>query len=299
MGCGAQEQKPEIKVLTTKDVKFICKLQNEEGDDMLIQPIGSFGEPAFPAKITYETKKGRGFCLASDKVYFSGGEETGGEFGVIDINFAQRRTKVSFMQSLLVERGFHNMATVNDNMLIVLGGMSKHKEGFLPTAEVYHINRDKWIAIAPMHFGRCGMGVTSFRSRFVYCFGGYINIRDATNSIDYYDILTNTWTPVTLTDGTLAKKHGHMACQMNSDEILVFGGEKSEEDTPTYVFNVVKKAITKILPAKKLEGIISESPLPVIRHRTRAYVIDPQKKVCHMYSHESQTWNIIRVYTSP
>jgi len=298
MGCGASESRSVAKVLSTKENKFICKLQSEEGDDMLIQPIGAFGETSFPAKITYESKKGRAYCMTSDKVYFSGGEDTLGEFGEIEINFSQRRTKVTFKQQMLCERAFHHIATVNDGMLMVLGGMNKEKEGFLKNVEIYNVQKDQWNSVAEMPEGKCGMGIASFKSRFVYCFGGYLNTRDVSNTIECYDVLTNVWSGITLTEGALNKRHGHMAMQLNSNEILVFGGEKAEENTPTYVFNVEKKSMTKIEPLRKLEGIIAEIPLPVARYKNRAYIIDPQTRDCHVYSSENQTWNIINVYVS-
>ena len=87
----------------------------------------------------------------------------------------------------------------------------------------------------------------------------------------------------------------------------IISGEEPEEDTPTYVFNVEKKSMTKIEPIRKLEGIlflalmlelIAEIPLPVARYKNRIYIIDPQTRDCHVYSCENQTWNIINVYVS-
>ena len=293
MGCGAAEQRPNKPTTTT--THFACRLKTELGEEIVVQPLGIFGELAFSAKITYELKRGKAYCLGEDKIYFSGGEETPTEFAEIELNFVTKKARLTFKPIMLNDRTFHQIVAVNDSSIVALGGINKLKEGFLRSCEMYSTLRSKWVVIADMPSAKCGMGVAAFSGKFIYTFGGYLNIRDVSTSIESFDLTRNQWTTLAVTGDTLAKKHGKLAMQVDINSIIVFGGEQEGEEVPTYLFSPEKKTLQKVEQTEKTGGLRVESALPVSFYKGRVYVMDPMSAHCFVYSVKKQCWNSVPV----
>jgi len=292
MGCGAGKA---IRHVRTESGHFICKMKAEETEDVIIQPLGVFGENAFPVKVNYDTKKGKAFALALGRIYFSGGDDNPTEFGEFEIFFIVKKASIVYHSSMLCERAFHQIVCINDNTVMALGGMNRLKEGFLKSCEIFNEDKNAWITVADMPLTKCGMGTAAFGGKYLYTFGGYISTRNVSTSIECYDITSNTWTTVGVMGDLLLKGHGKLACQVDPQTIMVFGSEHDDGTIPTYSFDVSKKELKKIDQAEKIGSIRVENPIPISYCKGRIYAIEPSTLRCFVYSVKKECWGTVRM----
>jgi N-acetylneuraminic acid mutarotase len=89
-------------------------------------------------------------------------------------------------------RGAFGAVTGPDGLIYVIGGQDPTNP-FLATVEAYDPVADKWITKAQMHTPRRLMGVAAGHDGLIYALGGG-GAQGALNSVEIFDVGTNTWT---------------------------------------------------------------------------------------------------------
>lgn len=80
-------------------------------------------------------------------------------------------------------------AILNDQIYIVGGRRAK---SWLDCMECYTPRTNSWRTLAPLQIGRAFCGAIAFKGG-IYVFGGKINKDDRTNTVERYDVETNSW----------------------------------------------------------------------------------------------------------
>jgi N-acetylneuraminic acid mutarotase len=89
-------------------------------------------------------------------------------------------------------RGAFGAVTGPDGLIYVIGGQDPNN-AFLATVEAYDPAADTWITKAPMQTPRRAMGAVALPDGHIYAIGGG-GAKGWLNSVEIFDIATNTWT---------------------------------------------------------------------------------------------------------
>ncbi len=117
-----------------------------------------------------------------------------------------------------------DMATVNGK-IYVIGGMGTEASIWEPqnTVEEYTPKTNKWATKQPMPTPRDGYGY-SVQGEQIFVYGGWIGVRQQTNTTIVYEIEKNTWVNTT----NLPIKTGACAYATIDNKIYFFGGDKED-----------------------------------------------------------------------
>ena len=117
-----------------------------------------------------------------------------------------------------------------DGYLYALGGYND-EFGSLAYCERYDIAHDKWTPIASMNNASSSPSICTFRNQYIFKFGGLTGVAAVAEQIEKYDVKTDKWSvyQVRNTQEELGKLDFKIywlsaSCQINDNNILVFGG---------------------------------------------------------------------------
>ena len=176
-----------------------------------------------------------GFAVLPDQsVFVTGGKESK-DSGAKDLVFMfyPESGQTTRLQSMLNGHSSHVCLYV-DRTVYVLGGKNQSNNTY-SECEVYNMRDTSWTAIAPMGLSRTCASGTHHNGK-IYVFGGYQAQVD--DSIEAYTIDMNAWQllPTRLPE----KVWQHSSCVITENQILIFGGESSNEEanTKSFVLNL-------------------------------------------------------------
>jgi len=117
-----------------------------------------------------------------------------------------------------------------DGYLYALGGYNDDL-GSLAFCERYDIAHDKWTPIANMNHASSSPSICTFRNQYIFKFGGLTGVAAVAELIEKYDVKTDKWSvyQVRNSQEELNKLDFKIywlsaSCQINDNNILVFGG---------------------------------------------------------------------------
>lgn len=99
------------------------------------------------------------------------------------------------------------MVAVIDNKIYLIGGYQGSV--FLASCEVYDSEANKWDFMSPMHSPRYQAGCAVL-NRKIYVCGGWGDEGQALDSVECYDIITNTWSFVASLPTPSAARSSHL-----------------------------------------------------------------------------------------
>lgn len=123
------------------------------------------------------------------------------------------------------------------NLIFVSGGVENEKENPISSFEVFDTNKNIWKKVPDMLTPRHSHSMLIFEQSTshlktakkigtLYLFGGIGKNKEYNNSIEKYDIEKNTWSFFLIRNPIEFNIIGPFACQLNSEQIIVFGGYK-------------------------------------------------------------------------
>lgn len=140
-------------------------------------------------------------------------------------------------------RNSHGICIFQDFIYVVGGCIDE--EGYTAQCERYQISKyfertiGEWEKIAPLNSPAYAPCLASLNDRYLYKFGGALNLQEINNSIERYDPNTNQWTEINYNvfGGLDFSLMAYSGCvQISEDEICIFGGSKfDQKSTSTYV----------------------------------------------------------------
>jgi len=120
----------------------------------------------------------------------------------------------------------------NEGYIYVIGGVTFDKEkkkSVLRACERYNVARDEWTEIARVNMPVCNHCACVFQNKYIFCFGGRCQPEKLSNNIFRYTIEEDSWLCIKLQDSMQIRNKFAMTsqagcCQINEDNIFVFGG---------------------------------------------------------------------------
>jgi len=298
MGCNATRNANE-KPKDPEDItKLIVNLTNDDSVKSTIQPLGAFGDHAFEIAFGSEFGAGKSWCLVNNQVYFSGGKDKEQDFGVIGINYEEKRAKLSYLTQMTTGRINHYLLSVNHgNTLLAIGGFDKIANQAISKCEAYNIKEDKWEPITDMPVAKYLFAACVFEDKQIYVFGGLTTGRTPSQTIELFDATSNNWTPIPVTPEDAPELLcGCLAVTLAKNAILVFGGQSEKCKIPTLMFNPQGNIITKLQPhVADLQMICSDEGVPVVFHKKRVYTISADCLSYYIYSTMYNSWTSAKI----
>lgn len=182
-----------------------------------------------------------GFAVLPDQsVFVTGGKESK-DSGAKDLVFLfyPESGQTTRLPSMINGHSSHVCLYV-ERAVYVLGGKNQSNNTY-SECEVYSIPDSLWTSIAPMALSRTCASGTHYNGK-IYVFGGYQAQVD--DSIESYTISTNSWQllPLRLPE----KVWQHSSCVISESQILIFGGESSNEEanTKSFILNLDSMSFT-------------------------------------------------------
>eukprot|EP01022_Parablepharisma_sp_SALTPOND_P028023 TRINITY_DN68_c0_g1_i1.p1 TRINITY_DN68_c0_g1~~TRINITY_DN68_c0_g1_i1.p1 ORF type:complete len:1090 (-),score=67.69 TRINITY_DN68_c0_g1_i1:3620-6889(-) len=227
-------------------------------------------------------------------VYYTGGQSESKPYRAfveIKLDFSEGTCIETYKESMVHTHYAHGMLfTIPDQLIVISGFNHEHK----PTkhCEKYVLSQNKWQEIAPLQYPRGFFATCVFEQQFIYVFGGCLDPthREVTGKIECYRTLVNRWEEVKLLlNHGWKPRVGAMACQIDEDAVLVFGGiEKEGEETAValeYVPNSsAMKKVAVVESVKCLQGGLG----CVQSYGGYVYAVSEHK--CFIYDTETHWW---------
>mmetsp|Transcript_248 Transcript_248/g.256 ORF Transcript_248/g.256 Transcript_248/m.256 type:complete len:357 (+) Transcript_248:1060-2130(+) len=143
--------------------------------------------------------------------------------------------KVSSMKQA---RYGHALVFINQ-LVLALGGFNHRDDeaqapSTLKACEKYSIKEDEWSPIAPMTQERAYFSACRVKEEFVYVFGGFQNY-DPTSSIEFYNIMLDKWTLLSICMPLKLAKYG--LCKVDDSHLIIAGGLLSESTSSSKTGN--------------------------------------------------------------
>lgn len=160
--------------------------------------------------------------------------------------------------------------------------------------EQYDTQKDQWKEIDTMKVPRSGVSLCSFKSNYIFAFGGRVDQKQIVDTIECYDISRNVWQeiPAPLVDkNKWVPAYMGLAYQITENEILIFGGKSAltfQIFNGCFVFDVEKMQIRE---RGSLVNPCSFMNTPLVFNRCLfAYGNDI---FVHKYDIPEQKWSVI------
>ena len=220
----------------------------------------------------------RSLALPNGDIFLLGGEMTLMEYKpTINLVFSYDFNKKTLVKkcSMIYERNSFGVLYMND-YIYVFGGFDKNDD---PTTmcEKYSLLFDEWSPIAEITEGVTDCCVTKFNNETIYLFGGLKENNEINQTISQYDVNNNKWTHINFVYEDEIQQAGKFSfpylagcCQINEEEIAVFGGKDYNLNFSSQILILEIKEIVnvKILEAKTLmfEGCFETTPIIANNH---------------------------------
>lgn len=119
---------------------------------------------------------------------------------------------------------------VEPGIIYSIGGMQYRDSRLLPTGhcERYFIAENHWEQVASLNLPASQPGVSLFRNRYLYKFGGYITDDGRPNNlIEEFDLHTGKWKELRIMDyNGVNMLPRNIAWQLNDKQVVVLGGNR-------------------------------------------------------------------------
>ena len=263
---------------------------------LYIQPLDIFGVCLHQFDLKERFPIFMAACSIQDppSIYYTGGQSESKSykhFVEIKINFAEDSCAETVKEKLTHAHYAHGMIAIGTKELIVISGFD-HEDNATKRCEKYSFSQNKWQDIASIPTPRGFFGVCVFEQQFVYAFGGCTdsNQQDMIDTVERYKTLSNSWETVKISLNQGWKPRvGAVACQLDKDSILIFGGtEKVKKESITVLeFLPSSSGIQKVSlmePVECFQGCTG----CVQRNRNFIYAINNSK--CYIYDIEKHLW---------
>lgn len=146
--------------------------------------------------------------------------------------------------NMLNPRSSHSVCVHKDAIFIV-GGFLNQQE-FTTTCEIFDIKKEKTSPIANLNIASGVSGLCPFNDKFIFKFGGLTEGLSLNNTIERYNIALNIWElidakfdthdPLKIDLKTFSLLSTCCCIQINTNEILVFGGYKANNESSNMTF---------------------------------------------------------------
>lgn len=158
--------------------------------------------------------------------------------------YNQKTSDLKTIENMLYPRSSHSVCYHN-NLIYIIGGFINRQE-FTNSCEVFDLKRDKSSSIAPLNNPTGVCGVCTFNDRFLFKFGGLTEGLIINNTVERYDVGMNIWEiidakldthdPLRIDIKAFSLLSTCCCVQINNNEIFVFGGYKSNNESSNMSF---------------------------------------------------------------
>eukprot|EP00347_Sterkiella_histriomuscorum_P015469 403356908 len=222
-----------------------------------------------------------------------------------------------FKQVQSMKQARYGHASVFINQLVLVMGGFNHKDdeaqapSTLNACEKYSIKENEWTPIASMIQERAYFSAVRVKEEFIYVFGGFQNY-ETTNSIEYYNIMLDKWTILSLTMPIKLAKYG--LAKIEENQIVIAGGllvdnsstRSSSNDTgggasysqvnTVYKFDVNTLKWTKLSKLNFRRSMFSTMP---VKENMQIFAIGGTVEGTNeVYDIRKKKWNACQSYTS-
>ena len=187
---------------------------------------------------------------------------------------------------MLNKRCNHGVCMLGRDKIMVAGGFSA-EQGYLNTCEVYHVKKDMWTYVSPLNKKSECHSLCNFNEEYVYKLGGkndYV--------IERYNIKSNIW-EVILLDRDVEVGHSCESVQINSNQIIIFGGyyqgnlDQCSVLTVKNEENVTQETLKKCEDIVLPEKLYFHCPKSALVYGDSVYAIDYGKQKVIRFSNKN------------
>ncbi|KAL4501589.1 hypothetical protein ABPG72_018640 [Tetrahymena utriculariae] len=212
----------------------------------------SFTVPRFHKSIT----------LRDGSIYLMGGVSPSSNHSKTVYKYEFTKNKLQAVSEMITGRsGFGCVYAPFNNSIYVIGGACD-EDGVTNQCERYDINTNKWSSISYLNNPTFNPAVCYFQApngkNYLFKFAGKIDDENLDTTIERYDLQTDRWEIIPTQTQIPILLSSANCCQINSTNILVFGGAytQSPEKTSTcFLLNVNLDPITKNQLIHEIKGI--------------------------------------------
>ncbi|CDW72594.1 kelch motif family protein [Stylonychia lemnae] len=215
------------------------------------------------------------------------------------------------VQRLKQARYGHASVFIN-HLVLVLGGFNHRDDeaqapNTLNTCEKYSIKENEWSPIAPMSQERAYFSAVRVKEEFIYVFGGFQNY-ETTNTIEFYNIMLDKWTSLTITMPIKLAKYG--LAKIEENQIVIAGGllvdnqstRSSGENTNYSCVNTAYKFDCNTLKWTKLSKLNFRRSMysnMAVKENLQIFAIGGTiDGINEVYDIRKKKWNTCQSYTS-
>lgn len=194
----------------------------------------------------------------------------------------------------------HEAVYIGNSKILVFGGHTN--KGPTNTAEVVDFVNNVITPAAPMKTGRAEFASLVTTDSLILAIGGVIDQDDVTNSIEAYDIKTDTWSYF---GSLIIPRRQFTAMWLSEDEFLVVGGREFATRTinSAEIFNIKTKTSRKIqnypVYTNNPGSGYSSQGIPIVFGGRDGGPGSNQSDKVYSYVSAQNTWNEVGKMTNP